>query len=458
MFGSFDFNQEGKMQNKFKRHLIALAVASTLGGAPTLASAAGFALIEQSASGMGNAFAGAAATAEDASTIFFNPAGMTLLPDKQAVISGHVIKPTAKFSNNGSTTSPALITNVGGNGGDAGEWAIVPNAYFAMKITDDLRAGIGVTVPFGLKTEYDDGWAGRFQALKSEVKTIDINPSLAYRINDKISVGGGVSYRTIDAELSNAVDFSAVIFAGSGALIAIPNVEGKATVSGDDSAWGWNLGTLINLSPDTRVGIAYRSKVKFTLEGDVKFDRPVTGSAGANAIINGFGKDGNVTADIELPDIASISFLHRLNDRWDVMADYTWTGWSSFKKLTVVRSNGTTLTETNENWKDTSRYSIGASYRWSDTLKLRGGIAYDQTPVPDQYRTARIPDNDRTWVALGAQWKLTNSSALDFGYAHLFISDPSINQNGGNAPANGTLAGTYSGSVDILSAQYTLSF
>ena len=446
------------MRKKYQRIWIALAVASALAGTSTLASAAGFALIEQSASGMGNAFAGAAATAEDASTIFYNPAGMALLPDKQVVIAGHAIKPKAEFSNNGSTTPPALITNVGGNGGDAGDLAFVPNAYFAMKITDDLRAGIGVTVPFGLKTEYENGWAGRFQALKSQVKTIDINPSLAYQFNDNISVGGGVSYRTIDADLSNAVDFSAVIFQGSLGTIAIPNVEGKATVSGNDAAWGWNLGALFKLAPDTRVGVAYRSKIKFTLEGDVTFDRPVTGNATANAIINGFGKDGSVSADIELPDVASISFFHRLNERWDVMADYTWTGWSSFKRLTVVRSNGTTLSDTVENWKDTSRYSIGASYRWSDTLKLRGGIAYDETPVRDQYRTARIPDNDRTWVALGAQWKLTNTSALDFGYAHLFISDPSINQTGGNAAANGTLAGSYSGSVDVLSAQYSLSF
>ena len=445
------------MQQHFRKNLMALAIAAALGGVPGLASAAGFALIEQSGSGMGNAYAGAAASAEDASTIFFNPAGMTLLPDRQFAVAGHAIKPSAKFTDGGSAP-PLLITNVGGNGGDAGDWALVPNAYFATKLTDKLSAGVGVSVPFGLTTEYDDGWAGRFQALKSEVMTIDINPSLAYKINDRFAVGGGVSYRTIDAELSNAVDFSAVVAAGSGGAILIPNVEGKATVTGDDAAWGWNLGALINVATDTRVGIAYRSKIKYTLEGDVKFDRPVTGNAGANAIINAFGADGDVTADVELPETISISLFHRLSDRWDLMADYTRTGWSSFEKLTVVRSNGAQLTETIENWEDTSRYSIGANYRSSEKVKLRGGVAYDETPVPDQFRTPRIPDNDRLWVAFGVQWKTSDRAALDFGYAHLFIDDVPISQDGGNAAANGNLVGTYEGSVDILSVQYTMSF
>jgi len=445
------------MQQHYRKNLMALAVAAVFGGASGLASAAGFALIEQSGSGMGNAFAGAAASAEDSSTIFFNPAGMTLLPDRQFAVAGHAIKPSAKFTNSGSTP-PLLISNLGGNGGDAGDLAVVPNAYFAMKVTDNLRAGVGIGVPFGLKTEYEDGWAGRFQALKSEVSTIDINPSLAFQVNDRIAVGGGFSYRTIDAELSNAVDFSAVVAQGSGGTILIPNLEGKATVTGDDAGWGWNLGALMNVSHDTRVGVAYRSKVRFTLEGDVKFDRPVSGDATANAIINGFGADGDVTADVKLPDTASISLFHRFNDRWDFMADYTWTGWSSFQKLTIVRTNGNQLSETIENWENSSRYSVGLNYHCSETLKLRGGIAYDETPVPDQFRTPRIPDNDRLWVAFGLQWKPSDRATLDFGYAHLFIDNVAISQNGGNANANGNLVGTYEGSVDILSVQYTHSF
>ena len=376
----------------------------------------------QTASGLGNAYAGQAAAATDASTIFFNPAGMTSLPDRQVVVAGHLIKPQAEFS---GTVTPAIG---GGNGGDAGGLALVPNAYLAFRLTPDVHLGVGMNAPFGLKTEYDTTWKGRTQAVKSELKTINLNPSIAWKASESLSLGAGLSIQYAEATLSNS--------AGG---------AGLATVKGDDYGWGYNLGALWQASEATRIGLAYRSEVKQTLNGDVGFTT-VT-------MLN-----GPVNAGLTLPDSASLSLFHKLSPKWDLLADVTWTGWSDFKELRIVRTNGDVLgTPTQENWEDSYRYALGANYHLNDKLTLRGGVAFDETPVSDAFRTARIPDEDRTWIAFGAQYRLSRQSTIDVGYAHLFIRDARINKTEGTAPPI-TLSGTYEASVDILSAQLTLNF
>jgi long-chain fatty acid transport protein len=393
------------------------SVTLVLAGSVNLAHAAGFALVEQNASGLGNAYAGQAAVATDASTIFFNPAGMTYLPDRQVVVAGHLIRPQAEFTG----TSPLA----GGNGGDAGDLALVPNAYLVYRLTPDIYLGVGLNAPFGLKTEYDPDWKGRTQAIKSEVKTVNLNPSIAWKAGESLSLGAGVSIQYAEATLTSS--------AGG---------AGVATVKGDDYGWGFNLGALWQASEATRVGLAYRSEVEQTLGGDVGFSTATT-------------LNGPVTADVTLPDSASLSLFHKFDLRWDLLADITWTGWSDFKELRIVRTNGNVLgTPTEENWSDSYRYSLGANYHLNDKLTLRGGVAFDETPVSDAFRTARIPDEDRTWIAFGAQYRLSRKSAIDVGYAHLFIRDAAIDK----AENGVTLAGSYEASVDILSAQLTLDF
>lgn len=399
-----------------------LTIGLALAGLSSLTQAAGFALIEQNASGLGNAYAGAAAAADDASTIFFNPAGMTQLPDRQMVLAGHLIKPRMEFS---GTVSPAIG---GGQGGDAGDWAIVPNAYYAFRVTPRLHAGIGLNAPFGLSTEYDSGWVGRTQAIKSEVKTINLNPSIAYKLNDALSLGAGLNIQHIEATLTNQVHPS---FNAS-------HIE----IKGDDYGWGFNLGVLWRVSADTRIGLAYRSKVDYTLEGDAT----VTGFAGVPS--------GPVTADITMPDTASLSFFHKLSPKWDLLADVTWTGWSTFDELRIVRTSGALLSSTQEHWDNTLRYSLGATWHKNDRLSLRGGIAYDDSPVSDAYRTPRIPDGPRTWLAVGGQYRVNPRGTVDFGYAHLFVKNIALNSTSGGT----TLTGQYDNQVDILSVQYTHSF
>ena len=439
------------MHNKFQGNLIALAVASILGGASTLASAAGFALIEQSASGMGNAFAGAAATAEDASTVFYNPAGMSRLEGSQITVGGHLIDLSAKFSNSGSSKPAAIVTNpLGGNGGDAGGIAVVPNFYFVMPIGDRLNFGVGVNAPFGLKTEYDDNWAGRFQGIKSELMTINVNPALSFKVNDVFSVGVGANYQRLKAELTNAVVLGA-------------NTEGRAKLEADDDAWGWNAGVLFQPTSSTKIGASYRSKLNYKLDGTTTVTT-ATGAVVAPA-------SGPTTAAVTLPDSFSLSLAQKLNDQWEFLADATYTKWSEINRINIVDStNGTLRDSLVLDFDNTWRYSIGANYKLNDGWTLKGGVAYDQSPVKGATtRSVRLPDNDRTWLSLGASMKILNSGKLDFGYSHLFIKDADINftrsqQAPGQTtptPAPGTAStvlGTYTGSVDIFSVQYSLSF
>lgn len=437
---------------KLTKSIISLSVAGALIAMSGNASASAFALIEQS-SGLGNAFAGGAAAAEDATTIFFNPAGMSRLNGTQVSAAGSFIQPSVKFSNNGSTG--ALFQTPGGNGGDAGSLVLVPNVYMVTEIQPALRLGLGINAPFGLKTDYDPTWVGRFQAITSKIETINLNPSLAYQMNDKVSLGIGLNYQHIKGDLTSAVNYSAAAYAAGGAgLLGVvgTNSEGVSSMSGSDSAWGYNFGALFNVTPDTRIGVAYRSKISYTLNGTISFSNVPAALASSPTVAN-----GNVTMPIEMPDTFSLSGFQKLNDKWDVMADVTRTGWSSLQQLQITRTNGVVVQTTQENWKDTWRYSVGATYHYNEQWLSRIGAAYDQSPVPDAYRTARIPDNNRTWLTFGGQYKFSAASKLDVGYAHLFVKDTSIANNQAASGA-GNLVGTYSNSVDILSVQYAYNF
>jgi long-chain fatty acid transport protein len=238
------------------------------------AMGSGFAIIEQSASAAGYAYAGAAAAAQDASTIFFNPAGMALQSGNELQIGAHYIIPKAEFKNQGSTT--VLTTSLSGsNGGDGGDAALVPNLFYMHEVSPKWKAGIGITAPYGLVTEYDDGWVGRYYALRSELATLNINPSVAYKINDQWSLGAGVSFQRAEAELTKAIDWgtAAVIAAGAPSSIS-QNLDGTAKIEGDDWGVGANVGLIFEPLGGTRFGLHYRSKIDHTLEGDATFDTP----------------------------------------------------------------------------------------------------------------------------------------------------------------------------------------
>src|SRR5438094_2439624 len=264
------FSEGGK---KMKRNALAGAVVSALGLlAGSEAHAAAFALYEQGVSGLGNAYAGAAAVAEDATTVWWNPAGMARLGSgKHAAIAGSIIAPSTKFSDSAETASPTTNTTLGGTGGDAGNTALVPSFFYVMDLNPRMHFGVGISVPFGLKTEYDSNWIGRFQGISSEVKTLNINPSLSYKLSDSFSIGGGINYQRGKVDLKTGVNYSATAFSagGAGLLGAIggPGVEGQNTTSVDGDAWGFNIRALSDVAPANRVGVPYPSAPDSHMDG-----------------------------------------------------------------------------------------------------------------------------------------------------------------------------------------------
>ena len=443
-----------------------------------------FALQEQNASGLGHAYAGGAAAAEDVSTIWFNPAGLVRLSTAQVVLAANLICPSAKFSDNGNS-KPAAFQTLGGNGGDAGGCQAVPNLYLGVPFTDKWSFGLGVNVPYGLKTEYDSNWLGRFQAVKSEIKTINVNPALSYEPTKNLTIGAGINWQKIDATLTNQVNWAALYAQGIGGLVAngtIPataaptligaaaGIEAGAHIDGNDNAWGWNVGVLWQATPATRIGAAYRSAIKYTVNGSVNFSTPAVSQLGplppslapVGALVAGGVNaalvNGNVTLQLKVPETANLSIFSTLDDKWDVMADLQYTGWSSVQQLQIVRSTGVVLSTLPENFRNTWRGSIGANYRYDNNWTLRGGLAYDQSPVNSTDRSPRLPDNNRTWLAFGAQYKFNPNWALDLAYSYIWVQTPDINQNGGNQAGLGLISGSYKSNVNLLGAQVTYTF
>lgn len=452
--------------NKIRR-MVLPATSLLLAAATSGAFASGFQLLEQGTSGLGTAFAGTAALADDATTVFYNPAGMSLLPQgkKSFAVSLSAIQPSAKFSNDGSTA--ATLQALGGNGGDAGDLAFVPSVYVVVPFDSRISFGMGVNAPFGLKTEYEPTWAGRFQGVKSDVKTLNLNPSISFKASDTVSLGFGLNYQRLQGEFTSSVNYAASIYAATIGLgvptataLAAAAGEGLGKISGSDTAWGYNFGAIFQVSPATRLGLSYRSAIKYHLTGNADFSR--TANATVNGALNGATsavRGGDIYSDIKLPDTLTFSAMTQMGSKWDLVGDLAWTGWAKIPDLTFkYANNSSVVSSTPENWRNTWRVAVGGIHRYNDAWKARVGIAYDQTPVKDDFRTVRLPDSDRTWLAVGGQYRMSKDAAIDFGYTHLFVKKGSISNNAGSTPGYGMLLGSYSNSIDILSVQYSLAF
>ncbi|HQO28186.1 MAG TPA: outer membrane protein transport protein [Accumulibacter sp.] len=444
------FTGDGKATNRcFTGKTLALLVLAALSDG---AVASGFQLIEQG-SGLGNAFAGSAAKASDAGTIFWNPAGMTQLQPREASAGLALVKPSFKFNDQGSSVG---VFNGAGNGGDAGGLAAIPNAYLSWGLTRDLYLGLGIGAPFGLASKYDKPWKGSAQSDEFDIKTINLNPSIAYRINDKVSIGAGLNWQRIQADYYRQVS------------IANPGLGGvTAHMQIDDDAWGWNAGVLFTLSPATKVGLSYRSTILYHTTGSATLSSDGTPAGnGTQAALAAGGGQSDVKANLRVPDTFVLSVAQRLSDRWEMLGDVSWTGWSSIKKIDIVRTsglqNGVTAQTLDADFRNTYRVALGANYALSDTWKLMFGLAYDQTPVKNEHtRLTSLPDNNRTWFTLGAQWKPAKEQTLELGAAYVYIPNTKINNNQTTASPltnRGTVIGEYDSSIWILGAQYSLAF
>jgi long-chain fatty acid transport protein len=437
--------------------------------------AAGFGLLEQGVQGLGNAFAGGAAKADDASTVFFNPAGLTRLPGTQVQMAVHIIMPSTRFDNGGATLNAAFgmgeqtsATLSGGNGGDAGEVGVVPNFYYAQQLTERLHLGLGVNVPFGLSTKYKNGWVGRYHALESELQTININPSLAFKMHPGLSIGMGLNVQYIRARLTNAIDQSGLCLglAASrripGALCAKAGLVTPGSTATDaeaelddatDISLGYNVGVLLTPLPSTRFGIHYRSHIRHELEGKATFKRVNATFAGATGLL----VKQDLNAKITLPESVSFSVYHQFHTQWAGMVDISWTRWSRFDQLVVKFDGGQPTLAQPQNWDDSWRYALGVSYTPDAHWTFRLGTAYDETPIPNAaLRTPRIPGADRYWISAGVSYDYADTVGVDIGYAHLFVDDANINNT--EVSTGHVLTGTYRADANIFSAQLRYQF
>ena len=408
----------------------------------------GFQLRENSAAALGNAFAGAAASIEDLSVIANNPAGMTGLSGNQISGDLSIVVPSAVFSGMGLNAVRQPIG--GGNGGDAGSAQPVPAVYAVLDASSDVKFGLALTSPFGLKSQYGSDWVGRYQAIKSDLETININPNIAYRVTDWLSIGGGPAIQHAGAELTNAINSTTVAHLANPLLppgVSLP--DGYVRVTGDFLFVGYNLGILAQVAPGTRFGASYRSQVSHRLEGTATLNVPAPLAADPRL------QSSAVHTDLKTPDIVSLAGSHQISPDLVLLAEVQWTNWSVVKNLRVERPDGSALTDQPEQWHGTWFASIGASYRPAPDWTIRSGFAFDPTPVRNQFRTAPVPDADRYWLAVGLGYQWTADLRFDAAYVHIF---------GGGAPINETsqtgdvLIGRYSDHLDIVSLSATLRF
>ncbi len=429
---------------------------------PGQAGAAGFAIKEQSGAALGNAFAGVTAGAHDLSDMFFNSAALALQSGSQVVAIGSYIAPQAELKNGTATTVLKGTISGGNGGGDIADDALVPALYGMWDLSDRVKLGIGVTAPWGLSTRYEAGWIGRYHALKSELKTVNINPVVSYKINDVVSVAAGVQAQYIKAELTNAVDFGTIDqVLTSGAFGGTPTQDdGAARVEGSDWGYGFTLGAIFQPFRGTRIGVGYRSKVSHEIDGDARFELGGTVGAGISAATGQF-VDTDAKASITIPEIVSFGISQEITPQWTVMAEAAWTRWSRFKELRVRFANPSQADSvTDESWRDSWFGSLGVTYKPDNGWVFRGGVAYDESPIPDAHRTPRIPGTDRVWIALGASKAISDNLDVSFGYTHIFLSDTPVEltTSGTGNTFRGNLSGEYESSIDIVSIQFRYRF
>lgn len=464
----------------------ATASALSLIGLHGTANAGGFALIEHGASGLGNAYAGSAAVSADTSTVWFNPAGMSQIQGRETSVALHLLSTDTGWTDKGTTLGAALGRSPvsGSDTANPGGSTVLPNFYYVAPLNKQWSYGLSIGAPYGSSTEYDVDWKGRYNTVKSGVSVIDINPAVSFKISDKVSLGFGISLQRLSAELESAVDsgavclgvaasaatsFTAADCVNAGLTPGQQENDGYGSITGDSTAIGFNVGALFIPKQGVKIGVAYRHSTSHELDGNADFtvnealqDVLATNTiAQGQPLTQGIFNDVAAKAAIDLPATFSISGAWEMNRKLELLADLTWTGWSSFEELRVVYDNPVQSdTLSVQAWEDVIRLSAGVNYKFNKNLTLRTGMAFDEEAIPSaQRRTARIPGNDRTWLSFGAGYKINKNISFDVGYAHLFLDDTPIDNV--NPESGGTaleIRGEFEPSVDILSAQFNWAF
>jgi len=447
---------------QFTRYsILALGIAGAL--AAGNAHGAAFQLKENSAKGQGRAFAGSASAPDDVAIVANNPAGMRLLDGRQFQFDLSTISFSAKYQGGGGryagpTGAGQGLPISGGNGGDAGKIAPLPAAYFHLPFgeNDNMHFGASLTVPFGFETKYDRDWVGRYLGTKTKLEAIDAALAFSYDVNPYVSFGASVFAERLNIDLAGAMDLGAALY-GKVPGFTPGSADAYNRIKGNNTAVGYTLGGLFSIDENTNIGLTYRSQMDHKIDdGSARFTADTTSGQQALAVLQSQGLFVNSKgkATVKLPASATISFTHRFEGPWSVMADVTRTGWSKFEKVNVNLDSGQVL-PLSFGYRDTTFASIGADYRLNDTLTLRGGVAYDQTPTTVEHRDVRVPDNSRKWLSLGLSWKPSERIEYNVGYTHLFASKPEIDAL---SSYSSTLVGEYKVTGDVLAASINYKF
>lgn len=379
---------------RYAGRLAAAALLTAAALSAQTASAAGFQLTEQSSLGAGRAYAGAGIVGDDLSAVHYNPAGMTLLPGTQMQAGSVWIEVNAEYEGNHGSSE---------NGRYKGQ--AIPAGYITHQLTDDVWLGLGLTVPFGMGTDYGKDWERAERGYTSTILTFDINPNVAWKVNDFLSVGGGISLQYAKAKL--------------GASLSHPQ-RGDVSygkINADSWDWGWNIGAMFSPTETVRLGLSYRSSITHDAEGD--FDYAPSGVAAARLTATTF----NSKATVKTPDTVMFTTTWEATDNLRLSTLIRWAKWSNFKTLTIKNDTNISLLASqsyDNDWEDTWLFSVGADYKLSDAWTVRGGVAYEKDPVGDNSkRMAVIPDTDRLWLSCGATWNASKNFQIDGGFSYL---------------------------------------
>ena len=437
---------------------LALGIAGAMAMGP--ANASGFQLRENSVKNLGRSSTGTAVARDDASVVANNPAAMVNLDKTTVQVDATNINLDAAFTGGGTTALGTPLS--GGNGGDPGAPQVVPALAVVVPV-GNLRFGASVNAPFGLKTKYDADWVGRYNAITSDVKTVDFTFSAAWAINDRFSVGAGVIYQRTDVTLSNAVDFGTALCAGSGNVLNCFNPafpfhpqgnDGSVEVKGNDNSYGWLFGAQWRPTDNFTIGYSHRSKIDHTLTGDANFTLPASVAATFGALGVTAYNDGAIYAPLTTPSIDTLSARWDINQQFRLLADVQRTGWKSLDQVAIYRADGTPLGSPEAfDWKDTTYVGIGGEWDMSEAFTFRAGIGRDESPTNDRTRTPRLPDNTRMLYSLGMTWRATDAFSVDAAWQRINIDSPGINVV---SSSGSRLTGDFAGHANLfgIAAQY----
>lgn len=473
------------MQPKY----LSLIIAAALGAVSFGAQASGYRFGSQSVAGQGTADANGAEAA-DASTIFYNPAGMSRLEGTQISVGATVVVPHSTFNDTGSTH----FTGAPAGGSAAKDYApdavAAPSLYISKKLNDQFAVGLGIFVPYGAKLDYGNNWTGRYALTNMKLEAISLNPSVSWKLNQHHAFGFGIDAEFMKAELGQAVDVPgsiAALSSGAGAAQGAALIrqiaalggnpallrtatDGHGSNDGKDWGWGFNLGYMFTLDENTRFGLAYRSSISHKLRGSTVWDfSTVTSDPIVNKVLAAASHKTNSAALVALrtPETLSANVFHQFNSKWAGMADVTFTRNNRLGNLDIEFPGTTEGAEViRQQWKNTVRVSLGANYAYNENLTLRGGIAHDESPVQSPELThPALPDSDRMQYSIGANWKLSPRSSIDLAYSFLDFKDARINYTNQCNPlatsctGNGeTTRGLYQTHLSLIGLSYNYKF